>query len=72
MVIGLVLGPLIEKHMREGLFMSLGELSVFYSSPIAITIWVLVLLILSIGIQRALIERVFKVRFKKVVLESNE
>ena len=52
--------------------MSLGELSVFYSSPIAITIWVLVLLILSIGIQRALIERVFKVRFKKVVLESNE
>ena len=72
MVIGLVLGPLIEKHLREGLFMSLGELSVFYSSPIAITIWVLVLLILSIGIQRALIERVFKVRFKKVVLESNE
>ena len=72
MVIGLVLGPLIEKHLREGLFMSLGELSVFFSSPIAITIWVLVLLILSIGIQRALIERVFKVRFKKVVLESNE
>ncbi|MEI8153104.1 MAG: tripartite tricarboxylate transporter permease [Hyphomicrobiales bacterium] len=72
MVIGLVLGPLIEKHMREGLFMSLGEVSVFYSSPIAITIWVLVLLILTIGIQRALIERLFGVRLGKIVLDNNE
>jgi putative tricarboxylic transport membrane protein len=40
MVIGLVLGPLIEKHMREGLFMSLGDVSVFYRSPIAAAIWI--------------------------------
>jgi putative tricarboxylic transport membrane protein len=44
MVVGVVLGPLIEKHLREGLFMSLGDISVFYTSPLAIGIWALVLL----------------------------
>ena len=72
MVIGLVLGPLIEKHLREGLFMSLGEISVFYSSPIAVTIWLLVLIILTIGFQRALLERLFGIKFGKIVLESKE
>ena len=72
MVIGLVLGPLIEKHMREGLFMSLGELSVFYSSPIAVTIWLLVLIILTLGVQRALLERLFGIRLGKIVLENKE
>jgi putative tricarboxylic transport membrane protein len=72
MVIGMVLGPLIEKHLREGLFMSLGEISVFYSSPIAVTIWILVLIILTLGIQKALIERLFKVRLGKMALENNE
>jgi putative tricarboxylic transport membrane protein len=72
MVIGLVLGPLIEKHMREGLFMSLGEISVFYSSPIAIGIWLLVLVILTMGIQRALLERLFGIRFGKIVLQNDE
>jgi putative tricarboxylic transport membrane protein len=72
MVIGLVLGPLIEKHLREGLFMSLGEISVFYSSPIAVMIWLLVLIILTMGIQRALLERLFGIKFGKIVLENNE
>ena len=36
MVVGVVLGPLIEKHLREGLFMSRGDISIFYSSPIAL------------------------------------
>jgi putative tricarboxylic transport membrane protein len=72
MVIGLVLGPMIEKHLREGLFMSLGDVSVFYTSPIAITIWLLVVIIMTLGIQRALIERLFGVKFGKVAIESNE
>jgi putative tricarboxylic transport membrane protein len=59
MVVGVVLGPLIEKHLREGLFMSLGELSVFYSSPIAIVIWVLVLFVMTLGVQRTFIKRLF-------------
>ncbi|OZM76877.1 tripartite tricarboxylate transporter permease [Pseudonocardia sp. MH-G8] len=44
-VLGLVLGPLAEKHLREGLFLSRGDMSYFVSSPIAITLWVLVLLL---------------------------
>lgn len=47
MVIGLVLGPLIEKHLREGLFMSGGDLLVFVESPIALGIWILVALVLA-------------------------
>jgi putative tricarboxylic transport membrane protein len=72
MVIGLVLGPLIEKHLREGLFMSLGDISVFYTSPLALTIWVLVLFVLTLGLQRAAIERLFGVKLGKVSLQSNE
>jgi putative tricarboxylic transport membrane protein len=49
LIIGLVLGPLIEKHLREGLFLSRGELSYFVSTPISITVWSLVLLALVGG-----------------------
>lgn len=59
MVVGVVLGPLIEKHLREGLFMSQGDISVFYSSPIAIAIWILVLIVMTLSSQRALLKRLF-------------
>jgi putative tricarboxylic transport membrane protein len=59
MVVGVVLGPLIEKHLREGLFMSRGDISVFYSSPIAIAIWILVLIVMTLSSQRALLKRLF-------------
>lgn len=72
MVVGLVLGPLMEKHMREGMFMSLGEVSVFYSSPLAIAIWVLVLLVLSMGPFRKLFETLFGIRIKKLIPDSTE
>ncbi|BBK33942.1 putative tricarboxylic transport membrane protein [Stella humosa] len=49
MVIGLVLGPLIEKHLREGLFMSDGDLMVFVESPIALSIWAMVALVMVGG-----------------------
>jgi putative tricarboxylic transport membrane protein len=47
LVIGLVLGPLIEKHLREGLWMGLGDVSVFLQSPVAIIVWLLVLISLA-------------------------
>lgn len=50
MVIGLVLGPLIEKHLREGLFMSAGDVTVFFSTPIAVGIWIVVALVLAAGL----------------------
>lgn len=49
LVVGAVLGPMIEKHFREGLFMSQGDLSVFWSSPIAIGIWSAVVIVVALG-----------------------
>jgi putative tricarboxylic transport membrane protein len=72
MVVGLVLGPLIEKHMREGLFMSLGEVSVFYTSPIAIVIWILVILVLLLEPLRQLAARMLGIKVKKIIPESSE
>jgi putative tricarboxylic transport membrane protein len=72
MVVGLVLGPLIEKHMREALFMNLGDFSVFYSSPIAIGIWALVLFIMTFSLQRALIGKLFGIKVKKMAIDGAE
>jgi putative tricarboxylic transport membrane protein len=46
MLVGLVLGPLIEKYFREGMFISGGELSYFVSTPISASMWALVVLVL--------------------------
>lgn len=72
MVVGVVLGPLIEKHMREGLFMSLGDISVFYTSPLAIGIWALVILVLLLEPIQHLLSRLFGMKFKKIIPESSE
>jgi putative tricarboxylic transport membrane protein len=58
LVVGAVLGPMIEKHFREGLFMSQGDLSVFWSSPIAIGIWSLVFIVIALGGMTRLWKRV--------------
>jgi putative tricarboxylic transport membrane protein len=57
LVIGLVLGPQIEKDLREGLFMSLGDVSAFWKSPVALVIWLLVLVTLLAGPLRSLLRR---------------
>jgi putative tricarboxylic transport membrane protein len=59
LVVGVVLGPMIEKHFREGLFMTQGDLSVFWSSPITIGIWTLVLVVMALGSMTRLWKRVF-------------
>jgi putative tricarboxylic transport membrane protein len=66
MVVGVVLGPLIEKHLREGLFMSRGDISVFFSSPFAILIFILVLIVMTFKIQRAFFKRLFGRRVKTI------
>ncbi len=42
-VLGLVLGPLMEKNLRRAMALSGGDASVLFDSPIAITLWVLAL-----------------------------
>jgi putative tricarboxylic transport membrane protein len=45
-ILGLVLGPLMEKNLRRSLALSGGEWGVLFSSWIAIAFWVLALLLL--------------------------
>lgn len=59
LVVGVVLGPMIEKHFREGLFMTQGDVSVFWSSPIAIGLWILVFIVMTLGGAVRLWRRVF-------------
>jgi len=42
-VLGLVLGPLMEKNLRRAIALSGGDWSVLFDSPIAITLWGLAL-----------------------------
>ncbi len=59
LVVGVVLGPLIEKHMREALFMNRGDLLVYISSPIAVVIWILVILVMVPQIKDSLLRKLF-------------
>jgi hypothetical protein len=49
LVVGLILGPNIEKHFREALFLSQGDRWIYVESPIAVAIWLLVAAILIAG-----------------------
>jgi len=40
LILAVVLGPRIEKHLREGMMLSRGDVSVFWSSPICIVLWI--------------------------------
>lgn len=62
MVVGVVLGPLVEKSLREGLYMSQGDLSVFWDSPIALGLWILVALVMTFRLQCRLAARLFGAR----------
>ena len=72
MVVGVVLGPLIEKHLREGLFMSRGDISVFYTSPIAVGIWLVVLTVLALAILRPLLARLFGIKAEPIDMGSDD
>lgn len=39
LALGLILGPFAERYLREGLFISQGDLSYFFTSPIAMVLW---------------------------------
>jgi len=49
MVIGLVLGPLVEKHLREGLILAGGDVSSFWETKTSIVIWIIVILVMFLG-----------------------
>jgi putative tricarboxylic transport membrane protein len=49
LLVGLVLGPLIEKYFREGMFISGGDPLYFVSTPISAGIWIVVVAVLLGG-----------------------
>jgi TctA family transporter len=44
---------MIEKHLREGLFLSQGNIAFFFSSPIAATMWIFVFIVMIMGFLRS-------------------
>lgn len=40
-VIGIVLGPLAEHYLRQGLFLSRGDVAYFVSTPLSLAIWII-------------------------------
>ncbi|TFV64746.1 tripartite tricarboxylate transporter TctA [Geodermatophilus sp. DF01-2] len=73
MIVGLVLGPFIEKHLREGLFLSRGDFSYFLDSGISIGIWsVAVLVMLGGPIWKLVRRRIVGEESDKVKLEVED
>jgi putative tricarboxylic transport membrane protein len=73
MIVGLVLGPLIEKHFREGMFLSRGDLTFFLHSGISIGIWAVALLVMFGGpIWNLVRRRLMGAEGEKVKLEVED
>ena len=61
LILGYVLGELMESNLRRALSISQGELSILWGSPITMSLWVLVVLMVFMPI----IRKLYRKRFKK-------
>ena len=53
LILGFILGPLVEKHLREGLFLSSGDPMIFLQSPIALVIYgTSILIMIAVPVSR--------------------
>jgi putative tricarboxylic transport membrane protein len=50
LVLGMVLGDLMEKGFRRGLVLSDGSLAPFFTRPICIVLWVTIVLVIALKI----------------------
>jgi len=50
LVLGMVLGDLMEKGFRRGLVLSDGELTPFFTRPISAVLWVTIVLVIVLKI----------------------
>jgi putative tricarboxylic transport membrane protein len=64
LVLGLVLGPILDKSLRRGLVLSDGDLTPFFTRPISLVLWVAILItvLLSFGAVQRAAARLFKRR----------
>lgn len=49
LVLGVVLGPILDMNLRRGLVLSKGDLTPFFTRPISLVLWVVILLTFLIG-----------------------
>lgn len=54
-ILGLVLGPFVEKHLREGLRLGNGEVWYLFTEPIAMFIWLAVLGVFAVSVVRRVV-----------------
>ncbi|ERL56846.1 tripartite tricarboxylate transporter permease [Psychrobacter aquaticus] len=64
LILGYVLGELMESNLRRALSISQGEMSILWGSPITMSLWVLVLLMVFMPI----IRKQYRKRFKKTAV----
>ena len=57
LLVGMVLGPLIEKYFLQGMYQARGDLMYFVSTPTALAIWALVILVLAAGLMTPWLRR---------------
>lgn len=73
MIVGLVLGPFIEKHFREAMFLSRGDLTYFIDSGIALGMWIVALVVMFGGpIWKLVRRRLLGAEADKVKLEVED
>ena len=58
LILGYVLGELMESSLRRALSISRGELNILWSSPITVTLWVLTAVMIALPVIRGLRARV--------------
>jgi len=48
LVLGIVLGDLLEKNLRRGLVLADGNIEPFFTRPISLVIWVTIVLLIAL------------------------
>lgn len=49
LVLGVVLGPILDMNLRRGLVLSSGDLTPFFSRPISMVLWIIILITFLLG-----------------------
>lgn len=60
LILGYVLGELMESNLRRALSISQGELSILWGSPITMVLWLLAILMVFMPVLRSIYRRKFK------------
>ena len=60
LILGYVLGELMESNLRRALSISQGELSILWASPITMVLWLLAILMVFMPVLRSIYRRKFK------------